>query len=129
MNDKARKNKPGKLPEIELTLRSTRSRNEETITFTKNQVPIRIGRLRENEISLGDSQDFTHVSKRHCQINYDTEMGWVVKEEIRTTNGTWVHPKQYQKARYDLSHSSPVLLTDRMVVNAGSYQLEFEFIH
>ena len=65
----------------------------------------------------------------HCNIKHDPEHGWVIYENADkpSTSGTWIHPKPYNRAKYDISNSPPVVVYDGMVVKAVSYAFKFNF--
>jgi pSer/pThr/pTyr-binding forkhead associated (FHA) protein len=76
----------------------------------------KVGRMDDNDLII----DLSAVSRYHCVIGYDDNLGWTITD-TKSTSGTWVHPKTWLKARIDVENSMPVLLRDGMIVKAHTY--------
>ena len=56
-----------------------------------------------------------NVSRKHCSITYDSDKGWLLKDEA-SLSGTWAHPKTYNQYRHSIQNSNPVKMWENMIV-------------
>jgi pSer/pThr/pTyr-binding forkhead associated (FHA) protein len=91
---------------------------EVNATQTKN-----IGRQDDNDYVI----EYEGVSRRHCKVYYDNEHGWMITEhaDAPAMSGTWLHPKNYFKAKAAIENSAPVLMHDGMQIKAHTYLFKF----
>ena len=66
-----------------------------------------------------------NVSRKHCSITYDNELGWIIKDE-HSTSGTWAHPKTWTQFKFSVENSNPVVVWNEMVVKTHTYTLTFK---
>ena len=71
----------------------------EDLLTTKNKHSIIIGRERESDVIVQPPSD--QISRKHCSITYDSEKGWLLKDE-GSLSGTWAHPKTYNQYRHSI---------------------------
>lgn len=65
------------------------------------------------------------VSRKHCHITYDKELGWLIADEF-SSSGTWAHLKTYEQARWSEQNSSPIKMWNKMVIKAYTFTFEFK---
>ncbi len=68
------------------------------------------------------------MSNQHAVVYHDPEYGWVISEEKNSqnsTNGTWVHPKNWSQARLGIgANSLPVEVFDGDIIRASVYEFQ-----
>lgn len=67
------------------------------------------------------------ISREHGWINYTEQDGWTF-EDKNTTSGTYVHPKQFVKAKTDFSNSYPVEMWDGIQIRVNTMIMQFNFV-
>ena len=85
-----------------------------------------IGRVNTNDYVI----EYEGVSRDHCKVYYSSEHGWMIKEfDKPAMSGTWLHLKNYFKAKTSVENSAPVLMHDGMEIKAHTYLFKFHIAH
>ena len=76
-------------------------------------------------VDFATEQTLEQVSRKHCHISYDPDLGWLIFDEF-SSSGTWAHLKTYEQARWSIQNSNPVKMWNKMVVKAFTFTFEFK---
>ena len=95
----------------------------ETVLEAAPSDEINIGRQDDNQYVI----EYGGVARRHCKVYYDQQHGWMITEstEAPSMSGTWLHLKNYFKAKTSVENSAPVQMYDGMQVKAHTYIFKF----
>lgn len=83
---------------------------------------INIGRANTNQYVI----EYEGVSREHCKVYYSQVHGWMIREHDKPAiSGTWLHLKNYFKAKTSVGNSAPVLIHNGMEIKAHTFLFKF----
>ncbi|CDW87739.1 UNKNOWN [Stylonychia lemnae] len=110
-------------PELEIEYETT-DHQKKYHRFTPQDGKIMIGRDASANIRI--EEKLRSVSKLHCYIEYNEELGWILTDP-RSTCKTWAHLKTYNQSRNTSLNSYPVLMYQDMYVKVLTFLFRFTF--